>query len=228
MITVNGEIIDDDLVDFVIKEEGFLEKPKNIGDGKITLGSGLTNPKYITEYNKKGKWSKEDNRRAVIEELSERFKWAEKNIPNWTELPDSAKKALLSYKYNYNFTEANSPKLYEALRNRNYREAARQMDATSKDPKFKKGLMERRLREQELFMQDFENEPVNRNVLPPITEPPVSLRIHNPQESTYIPKPLLGQDQEHDWRKAVEAKIALSKLDWRNFIKHQEFESVYK
>ena len=34
------------LADFIIQEEVFLDKPTNIGDGKITLGFGLTDPKW--------------------------------------------------------------------------------------------------------------------------------------------------------------------------------------
>ena len=104
-----GDINDADLVDWIIREEGFNKKPEDIGDGKITLGSGLTDPKWHALYKKRGnKWSAEDNRMAVAEEVANRRRWAEKNIPNWDTLPDSAQKALLSYKYNYNFTSANS------------------------------------------------------------------------------------------------------------------------
>ena len=170
----NGGPTDDDLIDWIIREEGFLTTPQNIGDGKITLGSGLTAQKWHDLYRKNGnKWSKDDNRRAVAEEVALRRKWAEKSIPHWNALPESSQKALLSYKYNYDFTRANSPKLFAALETGNLFEAARQMDATSKDPKFKKGLMERRKREQQWFLQD---------LAPKIKseEPPVSTAVVNP------------------------------------------------
>ena len=150
-----GDLSDDDLVDWIIKEEGFNTKPEDIGDGKMTLGSGLTNPKWHELYKKRGNtWSQEDNRMAVAEEVADRRKWAEGNIPNWDTLPKSAQKALLSYKYNYNFTKGNSPKLYAALENNDLYEAARQINATSKDPKFRNGLEQRREREQEWFLSD--------------------------------------------------------------------------
>ena len=139
-----GNTNDADLVDWIIREEGFNKKPEDIGDGKMTLGSGLTSKKWHDLYRKRGnKWSAEDNRMAVAEEVANRRRWAEKTIPNWEALPDSSQKALLSYKYNYDFTPTNSPKLFKALADSNFREAARQMDATSKDPKFKEGLMKR-------------------------------------------------------------------------------------
>ena len=146
----NAPIVNDTLIDWVIKEEGFLDKPTNIGDGKITLGSGLTAQQWRDKYRKNGnKWTKQDNRAAVREELESRKRWAEDTIPNWENLPDDTKRAMLSYKYNYDFTANNSPKLFEAMRSGDYIEAVRQMDATSKDPKFKKGLQERRNREQD-------------------------------------------------------------------------------
>ena len=141
------------LVDYVIKKEGFLKAPKNIGDGKMTLGSGLTNPKWHKLYKQKGVWTAEDNRNAVIEELAWRRKWAEKNVPNWGLLPRQAQNAMLSYKYNYDFNEDNSPKMYQALRDKNWEEVARQMNATSKIEKFKKGLEQRRQEEQEMFIE---------------------------------------------------------------------------
>ena len=145
---------DKEVAGFLIKEEGFLDKPTDIGDGKITLGSGLTDPKWHALYKKKGRWSKEDNRNAVLEEVAKRRVWAEDTIPNWEQLPESAQDALLSYKYNYNFTPTNSPNLFEAMRKGNFFKAAEEINATSKDPKFRKGLEERRKREQEMFLSD--------------------------------------------------------------------------
>ena len=147
----------DFLYSFIKELEGNLPYPQDIGDGKITIGSGLTNPKWINLYNKKGKWTEEDNRRAVIEEIETRRKWAEENVPNWNILPLDSQNALLSYKYNYDFNKNNSPKLYEALSNKDYEEAAKQIDATSSNPKFKKGLLARRQREQELFRKGIDS-----------------------------------------------------------------------
>lgn len=155
----------DRLINYVIAEEGFEKRPTNIGDGKITLGSGLTEPKWHNLYRQKGNtWSKEDNKNAVSIELADRNNWAEKNIPNWDILPERSKHALLSYKYNYDFNKRNSPKLYKALKNEDWETAAKEINATSKDEKFKKGLEERRKREQQLFLSGFLEEPkVNDN-----------------------------------------------------------------
>ena len=104
---------EDKLIDFVIQEEGFLEEPEDIGDGKQTLGSGLTAKKWHDLYRQRGnKWSEEDNRMAVAEELSNRRRWAEKNVPNWDTLPEDSKNAMLSYKYNYDFNAGQKIKYF--------------------------------------------------------------------------------------------------------------------
>ena len=191
---------DNEVVDYLIKKEGFLTKPTNIGDGKITLGSGLTDPKWVALYRQRGnKWSEQDNRRAVLEEVVKRRKWAAETIPNWNLLPEASQDSLLSYKYNYDFTPTNSPKLFKALEAKNFREAARQMDATSKDPKFQKGLLQRRKEEQEWFLSGFNSKPQSASpsqAAPRLTIPatnmqqnyvaqPDATRVYRPE---YIPK----------------------------------------
>jgi len=215
-----GNTNDADLVDWIIREEGFNKKPEDIGDGKMTLGSGLTSKKWHDLYRKRGnKWSAEDNRMAVAEEVANRRRWAEKTIPNWEALPDSSQKALLSYKYNYDFTPTNSPKLFKALADSNFREAARQMDATSKDPKFKEGLMKRRLREQEWFLSDLANQsipeptpapaPVVINTsLPEITAPAVSTAVAN----NYVPSSVHPYTRRENARRAMESAAAFNRM----------------
>lgn len=168
------------IIDWIIGEEGFNTKPEDIGDGKTTLGSGLTNPKWHKMYYKKGTWTEEDNRAAVAEEVENRRRWAEKNIPNWNELPADSQNALLSYKYNYDFTPKNSPLMFQALRDKDYEEAARQIDATSSNPKFKKGLQARRQREQELFMRGI-------NSMNQLQQPEVVEAVPTVEEAVYTP-----------------------------------------
>lgn len=145
-----------EILNYLLIKEDFLPEPTDIGDGKMTIGSGLTDSKWLDLYRKRGnKWSKEDNRKAVLEEIQKRRLWAEQNVPHWNSLPESSQDALLSYRYNYNFTPKNSPKLFKALEDKNYSEAAKQMDATSKNPDFKKGLLNRRKEEQQWFLSGF-------------------------------------------------------------------------
>ena len=218
-----GSTDDTDLVDWIIKEEGFNKKPEDIGDGKMTLDSGLTSKKWHDLYRKRGnKWSAEDNRMAVAEEVANRRRWAEKTIPNWEALPDSSQKALLSYKYNYDFTPTNSPKLFKALADSNFREAARQMDATSKDPKFKEGLMKRRLREQEWFLSDLNNQGIPNPPAPAVISTPVTVNTSMPQivapavstavANNYVPATIHPYTRMDNARRAIDAAAAFNKM----------------
>lgn len=167
----------EEVYNYLVKpeNEGFLARPKDIGDGKITLGSGLTDPKWVKLYHQRGDvWSKEDNKMAVMQELEERRKWMEQNVPNWDRLPEASQDSLLSYHYNTGFNRDNSPKLFQALQDFNLQEAARQMDATSKNPKFKKGLQRRRREEQEWFLSGINGTPLAP--IPTPTSVPVPVR----------------------------------------------------
>lgn len=197
MITINNSPVNKELVRRVQKEEGFTSYPKDIGDGKLTLGSGLTGEKWRKLYQQRGNvWSKEDDTQAVAEELTNHYNWATKNVPNFNSLPKSAQQALLSYKYNYNFNAKNSPKLYAALKARDYRTAASEMNATSKNPNLVEGLKKRRAREQEWFMQDLKR-------LKYVTKKPqVSTQRHNPyiQESTRTQKPKIQKTHRYNYQ----------------------------
>jgi len=118
----------EDFVDSVIREEGFLSKPKDIGDGKITLGSGLTAQKWRDIYNQKGSWSAADNRRAVKEELANTEKWLRGVFSNYDQLPENAKYVLMDIGYNVGpstLSAAKSPKFVKAVRSGNWQEAMR-------------------------------------------------------------------------------------------------------
>ena len=213
-----GSTKDDDLIDWIIREEGFNTKPEDIGDGKMTLGSGLTAQKWHDLYKKKGnKWSDQDNRRAVAEEVANRRRWAEKTIPNWDSLPESSQKALLSYKYNYDFTPANSPKLFQALKDSNLKEVARQMDATSKNSKFKKGLQARRQREQEWFLSGL---PTSTPQIPMFFEQSISTNVSNPYrqqvENTLIAPEMVPDEASYvKAHKLTEAEDRVNKFNKR-------------
>lgn len=147
-----GKTNDDSLADMIIDLEGFLARPKDIGDGKITIGSGLTDPKYT----RKGYITEQENRIAVLNEIAERRNRLSKTIPNWNELPDSARNALISYDYNYPISRKSSPKLLKAAANRDWNGVAKNMDAGWNMAGFKKGLRARRLKERELFLSELD------------------------------------------------------------------------
>lgn len=141
---------DNDIADLIIGFEGFLPHAKDIGDGKITIGSGLTNPKY-TRF---GTITPEQNRRFVLEEIAARKARLSRNVPGWNTLPGSAKAALLSYDYGYMVDRKTSPKMMKALQDRNWLEVSNQMNAGWNMKKFKKGLRKRRTQERNLFLSD--------------------------------------------------------------------------
>lgn len=150
-----GKNPDDELADMIIGFEGFLPTPKDIGDGKMTIGSGLTADKWVN----KGRISQEENRQAVLSEIAERRARLRDTIPGFDGLPSSAQSALISYDYNFPITKKSSPKFLEAMRNQDYRAAAKQMDAGINMKGFSKGLAKRRRKEQNLFLKDLVAQP---------------------------------------------------------------------
>lgn len=198
------------LVDYIINEEGFLESPTDIGDGKITLGSGLTDPRWHALYRKKGnKWSEEDNRMAVEEEVRMREKWLADTFPNWELLPRDSQEALIAYKYNYNFTPTNSPKMYEAARNKDFVGIGNQINATSKDPKFKKGLETRRAKDRSYYFSGFSD---NSDTEPTTGFFPQINHIETPDAIRHI-TPVIRPSQRGDVKKAMQDKV-----DYHNFM----------
>lgn len=135
-------------VDDVIREEGFLAHPKDIGDGMMTVGSGLTRQKWLDLYRQNGNvWTQADNRRAVKEELAEAEKYLRTVFPDYDSYPQGVKEVLQDIQYNTGKVNMkNSPKFVTAVREGNWGEAARQMDWGNRDPKFGKGLRARNQR----------------------------------------------------------------------------------
>lgn len=142
------------LIDNIIKEEGFISAPKNIGDGKITIGSGLTDQKWLDLYRKKGKWTAEDNRRAVREEVFHRRKKLAKEIPHWDEMSPGMKDTLTDIAYNVgSITSKNSPKFLAHLKNKEWEAAAREMDWGARQYDEFPGLRDRNARRQAQWLE---------------------------------------------------------------------------
>lgn len=152
----------EDIVNSIIQEEGFLSSPKDIGDSVITIGSGLTNKKWIDQYKAKGQWSQEDNRAAVREEVENMERYLRRLFSNYNTLPQEAKNVLIDIGYNVGpntLSSAKSPKFVNAVRTGNWQEAMRQMDwgnnqVDSKGRPFK-GLQKRNARRQAAWANAF-------------------------------------------------------------------------
>lgn len=203
------------LIDFIIKEDGFLKKPTDIGDGKITLGSGLTDPKWHKLYKERGnKWSAEDNRKAVEEEVKTREKYLSDSFPNWGLLPKKAQEALIAYNYNYNFTPSNSPRMYKAAAAKDFKELGNQINATSKDPKFKNGLEDRRERERDYYFSGFST-PEMAPVIPvpvPVTETPKVIFTEQPDALRNYRQPVTPSNIRRDAYKAMQDKVNFNRF----------------
>ena len=172
----------ENFVDSVIREEGFLTSPRDIGDGKMTVGSGLTAQKWIDQYNKKGNWSASDNRHAVKEELRNTEGWLRSTFPNYDQLPESAKYVLMDIGYNVGpgtLSAKKSPRFVRAVRSGNWQEAMRQMDWGNSDPKFGKGLRDRNSRRQKAWADAFNlsNPVIPVQEITPYIAKPVSTAI---------------------------------------------------
>lgn len=95
-----------------------------------------------------------------MDDLRSRDARLSKTVGRYTSLPDSARRALLSYDYNYPTSSKKTPKLYAALASGNWAEAAKQMDAGMNMKGFP-GLKKRRADEQALFLSDLSKKKSN-------------------------------------------------------------------
>ena len=154
---INKDLYNTELLQYLRFKEGFLDHPKNIGDGVITIGAGLTDPKYIKQYHSLGDtWTEEANKAGMVEEIAARKARLANTLPNWQKLPPASQDALTAYDYNVGISKSNHPSLWDAAAAQNWYEVANQMNATSKNPKFIKGLKQRRAEEQAWFKRGLE------------------------------------------------------------------------
>lgn len=154
----SGKSFYNDTVDYIIGHEGFMEYAGDIGDGKISIGSGLTDPKWT----KKGRITREENRRAVMEEVQNRERRLSKTIPNWNSLSGRTKKAIISYDYNYPISQKTSPRFLQKMKAGDWVGAAREMNAGENMEKFSKGLRKRRESERNEFLSGFSDDQLAR------------------------------------------------------------------
>ena len=144
---------DDELLNYVADKEGFSSKvyEDTLANGLPTIGYGFTDPAIIKKYGRTG-MTKEQARAILKDELDKRAKKLSTIVPHWDEMTQNQRDSLLSYYYNFPFhndpkSKARShysPKLFKALEDRDYKEAAKQMDGGINQAR---GLRKRRLEE---------------------------------------------------------------------------------
>ena len=152
----DNEFIDRFFEKYIKPNEGFVDTVYLDTKSVPTIGYGLTDHNILKDY---ADITYDDNNKTAVEENIKRTKGADgktikmsndkakehsfdyirksiksakRNVPNWDNMNDSMKYALLDYAYqagNNILTKKRSPKLYDALEKKNYIEAAKEMDA---------------------------------------------------------------------------------------------------
>ena len=162
---------DDELLNYVADKEGFSSKvyEDTLANGLPTIGYGFTDPAIIKKYGRTG-MTKEQARAILKDELDKRAKKLSTIVPHWDEMTQNQRDSLLSYYYNFPFhndpkSKARShysPKLFKALEDRDYKEAAKQMDGGINQAR---GLRKRRLEEQQWFLRDLSKRSTSKRVV---------------------------------------------------------------
>lgn len=193
----------ENVVDSIIREEGFLSRPTNIGDGKQTIGSGLTKKKWIDAYYKKGKWTREDNRAAVVEEIDGIVKHLKRVVPNYDNLPTPMQDTLIDIQYNTGaLNKKKSPNFMRMLERGEYEKASRAMNWGWKQYDQFPGLKQRNIRRQDKWTQglkEMEQGPANPKILQrvieqaPVYTPPVIKPASNITYDEYYTTPIAPQ-----------------------------------
>lgn len=145
---MHGYVPSDELIDSILKHEGYLPKPSNKLDGIWTIGYGDTDKElndYYRAHPNEIFPEEEARKRAANRIRTEFLGYAEKYTPNWDKLTGPQKDAIISYIYNVGpgSFKNKHPKLQKALREMNLEEIAANMSAGYYD-KSKPGLRKRR------------------------------------------------------------------------------------
>lgn len=154
----DGKDVSDWLLNFVADREGYRKDVYNdaLANNIETIGYGFTDPAVINKYRRTG-MSETVAKQILRSELNKRKIKLQQLVPHWNELTPNMQDSLTSYYYNFPFhNDPNSkakrhysPKLFKALENRDWQEAARQMDGGINQAK---GLRNRRIAEQQHFL----------------------------------------------------------------------------
>lgn len=171
-----GRPVDDDeeeflsTYDFIKKFEGDRDTVYLDSKGIKTVGMGFTDKELIKAVearrvgNKPGKITDEERQIYYNKHITEAEDTVRSKVPLYDKMSPEARTALLSYYYNYpagykggyltNESYVKRPtRFIEALHNRDYKTAAKEMDAGMND-KNSPGLRTRRLEEQKYFLHD--------------------------------------------------------------------------
>lgn len=141
-----------ELLDAIKSYEKFSPVVYKDGNGIETIGYGITDKKIIAKYRGGKRMSKKEAERLFNRHVDDVIAQMKDSIPNFGAMSNNQKDAMTSYVYNVGIGSVTrkSPKLMEALENKNWKEAAKQMDFGYND-KNNSGLRRRRDEERALF-----------------------------------------------------------------------------
>lgn len=141
-----------ELLDAIKSYEKFSPVVYKDGNGVETIGYGITDKKIIAKYRGGKRMSKREAERLFNRHVDDVIAQMKDSIPNFSAMSNNQKDAMTSYVYNVGIggVTRKSPKLMEALENKNWKEAAKQMDFGYND-KNNSGLRRRRDEERALF-----------------------------------------------------------------------------
>lgn len=154
----------DPLAAFIALQEGFLPSVTRdqLANGLETIGFGATSKDVIRKY--RNGITLDQAKKQLQRDINVARNHARKQIgeDTWRKMNKNQQDAMTSYAYNFPFLSSlvkdqerfYSPKMIQALRSGNWREAARQMDAGWNQAA---GLRKRRMLEQEWFLRPMSN-----------------------------------------------------------------------
>lgn len=139
-----------EIIDYIKKTEAFRDKWYKDGNGIDTIGYGFTGSKVKKLF--PNGITREQADKYFADSINRRVQILAKDTPNWNNLSQQQRDALLSYHYNVGESSYrnNHPKLQEALRKQDWENVILNMDAGYNDKK-NPGLRTRRDYERQLF-----------------------------------------------------------------------------
>ena len=139
----------ENIINYIKSTEGFRDKWYQDGKGIWTVGYGFTGSKVKKLF--PNGMTREQADKYLADSLNIRKQILQRDTPNWDSLNQNQRDALLSYHYNIGEGNyRNSPKMQQALKDKNWDIVSENIDAGYNDKK-NPGLRKRRDYERNLF-----------------------------------------------------------------------------
>ena len=201
----------ENIVNYIKSTEGFRDKWYKDGNGIWTVGYGFTGSKVRKMF--PNGMTRQQADKYLADSLNIRKQILQRDTPNWDSLNQNQRDALLSY--HYNIGESNyrnkSPKMQQALRDKNWDVVSKNIDAGYND-KNNPGLRKRRDYERNLFNT-------------PITEKKLGGRINKPANMDF--NYIIGKNNIYKLGGRQKAPLGIDILNSQNLHRNAEvFDGV--